>query len=51
MRFSVPSVAAEAPIVLPSRPNLPSARVNSNADSGSAMPFADLLPPLSLIHI
>ena len=43
----MPSVAAEAQAVLPSRPNLPSARAYSNADSGNATPFADLLdsPP------
>jgi flagellar hook-length control protein FliK len=40
MRFSVPRVAAEAQIVLPSRPPLPSARAHSDAD---ASPFADLL--------
>jgi hypothetical protein len=47
MRSSVPRVAAEAQAVLPSRPNLPSVRANSNADSRNATPFADLLdsPP------
>jgi hypothetical protein len=47
MRSSVPRVAAEAQAVLPSRPNLPSARAYSNADYRNATPFADLLdgPP------
>jgi flagellar hook-length control protein FliK len=47
MRSSVPRVAAEAQTILPSRPNLSSARATSNADSRDARPFADLLdsPP------
>ena len=39
----MPSVAAEAPIIPPSRPNLSSLRNYSSADPGNATPFADLL--------